>query len=50
LSFEVDDLDAAYARLKERGVEFSQPPKRESWGASAIFKDPDGNSFVLGER
>ena len=31
------------------GVEFAQPPKKESWATSAIFKDPDGNSFVLGE-
>jgi len=25
-----------------------QGPKKESWGTSAIFKDPDGNTFVLG--
>jgi hypothetical protein len=32
------------------GVEFVQPPKKESWGTSAIFKDPDGNSFVMGSN
>jgi hypothetical protein len=28
-------------------VEFAQPPRQESWGTSAVFKDPDGNQFVL---
>ena len=39
---------ATEAELKEKGVEFAQPPKKESWGTSAIFKDIDGNTFVLG--
>ncbi len=47
ISFTVDDMDRTYAELTERGVEFAQPPKKEGWGTSAIFKDPDGNSFVL---
>jgi predicted enzyme related to lactoylglutathione lyase len=47
LSFEVDDLDRTYQELLGRGVEFVQPPRKESWGSSAIFKDLDGNSFVL---
>jgi catechol 2,3-dioxygenase-like lactoylglutathione lyase family enzyme len=50
LSFLVDDVEKTHAELTARGVEFSQPPKKESWGTSAIFKDPDGNSFVLGTR
>jgi predicted enzyme related to lactoylglutathione lyase len=33
--------------MSERGVEFTQPPKKEPWGVSAIFKDPEGNTFVL---
>ncbi|MBX7101352.1 MAG: VOC family protein [Myxococcaceae bacterium] len=49
LSFTVDDVEATYETLRERGVEFTQPPKKEPWGASAIFKDPDGNTFVLGD-
>jgi len=48
ISFVVDDIEKTYRELSERGVEFAQPPKKESWGTSAIFKDPDGNSFVLG--
>jgi predicted enzyme related to lactoylglutathione lyase len=27
-----------------------QEAKTESWGTSAIFKDPDGNTFVLGSK
>jgi hypothetical protein len=33
--------------MREKGVEFSKEPKKESWGTSAVFKDPDGNQFVL---
>ena len=28
----------------------SQVPKKESWGRSAIFKDVDGNAFVLSSK
>lgn len=48
ISFACDDVEKAYAELVARGVEFEQAPKKESWGTSAIFRDPDGNSFVLG--
>jgi hypothetical protein len=34
--------------LKARGVEFVQEPKKADWGTAAIFKDADGNQFVLG--
>jgi catechol 2,3-dioxygenase-like lactoylglutathione lyase family enzyme len=47
VSFGVSDVEEAHARLSAAGVEFAQPPKKESWGTSAVFKDPDGNSFVL---
>lgn len=50
LSFGCDDVERAHAELTLRGVEFEQPPKKESWGTSAIFKDPDGNTFVLGSN
>ena len=50
LSFHCDDVERTYEELTERGVEFMQKPKKESWGTSAIFKDPDGNSFVLSGR
>jgi hypothetical protein len=36
--------------LQQKGVEFEQEPKTESWGSAAIFKDPDGNLFVLSSK
>ena len=50
ISFEADNVEKTYQELVECGVEFEQPPKKESWGTSAIFKDPDGNTFVLSSR
>jgi predicted enzyme related to lactoylglutathione lyase len=41
---------ATTAALKAKGVKFAQDPKKESWGTSAIFEDPDGNKFVLSSR
>ncbi len=46
-SFECEDVEATYRELSQRGVEFVKPPKAEPWGTSAIFRDPDGNTFVL---
>jgi predicted enzyme related to lactoylglutathione lyase len=46
-SFACDDVDHTYQQMLARGVEFSQGPKKEQWGTSAIFKDPEGNTFVL---
>jgi predicted enzyme related to lactoylglutathione lyase len=50
LSFGCDDVERTHQELSERGVEFSHAPKKESWGTSAIFKDSEGNSFVLGSN
>lgn len=33
--------------LKSRGVCFVAEPVEESWGTFAVFRDPDGNSFVV---
>ena len=49
MSFTCDDLKKTYEELKKRGVEFENPPKKEHWGSYAIFKDSEGNSFVLGD-
>jgi predicted enzyme related to lactoylglutathione lyase len=46
-SFACDDVGATYRQLKGRGVEFDKPPEKQPWGEFAIFKDPDGNQFVL---
>jgi catechol 2,3-dioxygenase-like lactoylglutathione lyase family enzyme len=50
MSFWCDDVGATYALLKTNGVKFHREPKKESWGTSAIFEDPDGNKFVLSSR
>jgi hypothetical protein len=36
--------------LKAKGVEFVQEPQEADWGTAAIFKDADGNVFVLSSR
>ena len=50
ISFEADSVEKTYDELVQRGVEFIQPPKKERWGATAIFKDADGNQFVISSR
>jgi predicted enzyme related to lactoylglutathione lyase len=47
ISFSTDDVEKSHRELSGRGVEFAQPPKKEPWGTSAIFKDSEGNSYVL---
>jgi catechol 2,3-dioxygenase-like lactoylglutathione lyase family enzyme len=48
--FQTDDVQKTYEELAARGVEFQQPPKKEPWGTSAIFKDQDGTLFVLSTK
>jgi uncharacterized glyoxalase superfamily protein PhnB len=44
LDFEVENVDAHYARLKESVSEWVQPPTDQPWGNRAmLFRDPDGN-------
>ena len=50
ISFYCDDVMATAAGMKAKGVEFFKEPKKESWGTSAIFQDPDGNQYVLSSR
>ena len=48
VSLRVEDIDARYADLRAKGVTFSGPPERQSWGgALAHFQDPDGNTLTL---
>ena len=49
-SLACDDCEATYRQLKQRGVDFASPPKKESWGTFMILKDPDGNQFVVSSR
>ncbi|MFI5227747.1 MAG: VOC family protein, partial [Gemmatimonadales bacterium] len=50
VSFFCDSVDKTYEELAAKGVEFAGPPQKADWGTSAIFKDVDGNSFVLSSR
>ena len=45
-----DNVESTYQELKARGVEFQEPPKKAHWGMFAIFKDIDGNTFVLSSK
>jgi len=50
LEFEVDDVDAEYARLRGK-VDFIIPPTTMPWGNRSIyFRDPDGNMLNLFSR
>ena len=50
ISFVADNVESTFEELSNRGVKFLQPPKKESWGTSAIFEDQDGNKFVLSSK
>lgn len=48
--FECKDIYATYEELKEKGVKFKKEPKEEFYGIEAIFEDPFGNWFSLGQK
>ena len=50
VSFFCDNVEKTYEELQAKGVEFDGPPEKADWGTAAIFKDPDGNRFVLSSR
>ena len=41
------DLEADYAALVKKRVEFEGPPQKQPRGTETVFRDPDGNSTVL---
>ena len=47
VTFMAEDVEATAKEMKARGVEFVQEPQKADWGTAAIFKDADGNQFVL---
>jgi predicted enzyme related to lactoylglutathione lyase len=47
MSYACDDIDKTYAELKKCGVEFEGPPQKQPWGTYAMFKDSEGNRFVV---
>lgn len=48
-AFACDDLHATQKQLKSRGVDVTEV-RREGANEFAVFKDPDGNQYVLGSR
>ena len=47
LAFEVEDVDATYASLVTKGVEFFVQPTNVGDIRLAFFRDPDGNELEL---
>ena len=47
VTFTADDLVRTYDELRTKGVEFDGPVRRTDWGSSAVFKDSEGNSFLI---
>jgi len=50
VSFEVDDIDATIARLKENGVTFDGEKIETPVCWMAQFRDPDGNKLLVHKR
>jgi catechol 2,3-dioxygenase-like lactoylglutathione lyase family enzyme len=45
-----DDIRTIHEELVAKGISFELPPTELSYGAQAMFRDPDGNALVLLER
>lgn len=45
-----DNVQKTYEELLARGVEFTQEPKSESWGTSAMFRDSEGNLMLISSK
>ena len=47
MSYTCDDIHKTHAELTKRGVEFEGPLQKQPWGTYAMFKDSEGNQFVV---
>jgi catechol 2,3-dioxygenase-like lactoylglutathione lyase family enzyme len=47
LWFQVDDVEASFAELSARGVDFEHGPRKAYWGYGAELADPDGYRLRL---
>ena len=46
--FEVDDVDATFSQLEERGIEFDVEPVDQDWlWREAYLRDPSGNVLCI---
>ena len=50
ITFWADDVEGTVRELENKGVEFVMKPQKADWGTGAIFKDCDGNTFVLSSK
>ncbi len=50
LAIDVDDFDAAYRQLQEKGVQFLGPPTESQGNRLVFFTDADGNFLHLIRR
>lgn len=48
--FRTDDIYSTFNNLKEKGVTFSRNPLKSILGVHAMFKDVDGNEFLILEK
>ena len=44
------NVEQTYQELVARGVTFLSPPQKAPWGTFAMFKDVDGNEFLLSSQ
>lgn len=49
VAFEVEDLDALIARLKNEGVKFKEEMVHSPVCRMSVILDPEGNSIILHE-
>jgi len=47
--FWTDDCEREYERLKAKGVNFAEGPRKMPFGIQAMFTDIDGNLFSLSQ-
>lgn len=47
MAYSCNDIEETYKELTNRGVEFDGSPQKQPWGTYAIFKDSEGNRFVI---
>lgn len=48
--FRTNDIQSTFKDLKARGVTFSRNPLKSILGIHAMFKDVDGNEFLILEK
>jgi len=49
ITLQVTDVQMAYDKLKDRGVEFVNEPTKEPWGTYVTMVDSEGNKILLTE-